>query len=225
MPLSVLSIANNVLLENGFPTVLTIVNTQIALLIQRSASSIMGLPLSKSRRTGSIVMTAATTYALPTDFRELVPDTAYIVGNVNSVRWPCPPDEWALLKAGSVNPGAVLIVRQFGTNIQIHNPLNGNTLRYEYLSEALFTDSTGLTPKERFTLDTDLWALDDDLLMMDLRWRWKKAKGLDDWQIDAAEYRSYRNSLIVAENGSQSISFAPSQDELFVEPYTNLWRT
>lgn len=224
MPLSVLTIANTVLLENGFPTEITIVSKQIASLIQRSAAAIKGLPLSKTRRTGSIAMTGATTYALPTDFRELVPDTAYVIGNVNSVQWPCQPDYWALLKAGSVNPGALLIVRQFGTDIQIHNPLNGNTLRFEYLSEALFTDSTGATPKERFNLDTDLWVLDDDLLMLDLRWRWKKAKGLDDWQIDAAEYRSYRNALIAAENGSGTISFSTPPDEITVEPYTNLWR-
>lgn len=224
MPLSVLVIANAVLDECGFPSTSAVVGTQIGTLIQRSASMIRGIPLSKPRRTGTIAMTGATTYALPTDFRELVPDTAFVVGNVNSVQWPCPPDLWALLKSGSVNPGAVLIVRQFGTDIQIHNPLNGNTLRFEYLSEALFTDSTGATPKERFTADTDLWALDDDLLILDLKWRWKKEKGVADWQIDAAEYRSYRNSLIAAENGSETISFSPPPDDMTVEPYTNLWR-
>lgn len=224
MPLSVLTIANAVLDECGFPSTAAVVGTQIGTLIQRSASLIRGLPLSKPRRTGSIAMTAATTYALPTDFRGLVPDTAFVVGNVNTVQWPCPPDVWALLKAGSVNPGAVLIVRQFGADIQIHNPLNGNTLMFEYLSEALFTDSTGTTPKERFTVNGDLWSLDDDLLMLDLKWRWKKEKGLNDWQIDAAEYRSYRNSLLAAENGSRSISFSPPYEENAIEPYTNLWR-
>lgn len=224
MPLSVLTIANAVLDECGFPSTATVFGTQIGTLIQRSASLIRGLPFSKPRRTGTIAMTTATTYALPTDFMELVPDTAFVVGNVNAVQWPCQPDVWALLKAGIVNPGAVLIVRQFGADIQIHNPLNGNTLRFEYLSEALFTDSTGATPKERFTVNGDLWSLDDDLLMLDLKWRWKKEKGLNDWQIDAAEYRSYRNSLLAAGNGSRSISFSPSYEESAIEPYTNLWR-
>jgi hypothetical protein len=224
MPLSVQTIVNNVLVECGISEVSTVIGNQMGKLLQRSASSIRGLPLSKPRRTGSIAMTGATTYALPTDFRELVPDTAFVVGNVNSVQWPCPPDVWALLKAGSVNPGAVLIVRQFGTDIQIHNPLNGNTLRFEYLSEALFTDSTGTTPKERFTVGTDLWSLDDDLLEMDFKWRFKKEKGVEGWQIDAAEYRSYRNSLLAAENGSETISFSPPPDDMTVEPYTNLWR-
>lgn len=225
MPLSIQNICDKVLRESGFPIQTSYLNTQMGDLLQRSAAMIRGLPLSKPRRQGTINMTAATTYALPADFRELVPDTAYIVGNVNSVRWPCSPDEWALLKAGSVNPGAVLIVRQFGTNIQIHNPLNGNTLSFEYLSEALFTNGLGTITKERFDSDGDLWALDDDLLMMDLKWRWKKAKGLDDWQIDAAEYRTYRNGLIGADNGANTVNFSCVDEFQVTEPYANLWRT
>lgn len=225
MPLSIASICDKVLRESGFATQTSYLNSQIGDLLQRSAAMIRGLPLSKPIMQGSISMTSATTYALPTDFRELVPDTAFVVGNVNSVQWPCTPDLWALLKAGSVNPGAVLIVRQFGTNIKIHNPLNGNILSFEYLSEALFTNGAGTVMKERFDSDGDLWALDDDLLMMELKWRWKKEKGLNDWQLDAAEYRTYRNGLISAETGSKSINFSCVDEYAVAEPYTNLWRT
>lgn len=224
MPLSVLVIGQKVMREIGWSAPTSVLNTQLGELIQRSASMIVGLPLSRPRRSGSITMTVATTYALPTDFRELVPDTAYVVGNVNKVQWPTTPDEWALLKAGSVNPGAVLIVRQFGSNIQIHNPLNGNTLAYEYLSEALFSDAAGVTPKERFTANDDIWALDDDLIMLDVKWRFKKEQGMEGWQVDAAEYRTYRNSLLSAENGASAVSFACESDSQVGEPYTNSWR-
>lgn len=162
-------------------------------------------------------------YPLPSDFRTYVPDTAYISGNLQRVLWPTDPQEWAILKAGNVDPGGVLIVRQLGGFLYIHAPLPGETLQFEYQSNALWTDSTGFTAKQRISADSDLWTLDDDLLILALKWRVKKEFGLDDWQIDLAEWKTYSRNYLADNRGGRAIMIGGAAEQQAVPPYTNLW--
>lgn len=163
-------------------------------------------------------------HGLPSDFRSYVANTAYINGNLNPVHWPADPSDWAILKAGNTNPGAVLIVRQIGGYLYIHEPDVGEVLTFEYLSNALFTDSTGFTGKQRFTADTDVWLLDDDLLAMNFKWRVKKERGLDDWQVDAAEWRTYARNYMAESRGARAISMGLTYEKKdAVAPYFNTW--
>lgn len=66
-------------------------------------------------------------------------------------------------------------------------PPAGHDWRFEYLSKNFCTDSTGATYKARFTADTDIILLPDDLCLQGLRWRWKKEKGFD----YAEDFRTY----------------------------------
>ena len=118
----------------------------------------------------------------------------------------------------------MLIVRQIGGYLYIHEPDVGEVLTFEYLSNALFTDATGFTGKQRFTADTDIWLLDDDLLAMNFKWRWKKEKGLDDWQVDAAEWRTYARNYMAESRGARAISMGLTYEKKdAVAPYFNTW--
>jgi hypothetical protein len=163
-------------------------------------------------------------HGLPTDFRQYVPETAYIVGNAQRVYWPTDPSDWAVLKAGFIDPGALLVVRIIGGYLYLHEPPAGEVLTFEYQSNALFSDTTGFTFKQRITADTDVWLLDDDLLMMNFKWRWKKEKGIDDWQVDAAEWQTYVRNYMGETRGARALIFGRPTEHGAVEPYTNLWR-
>jgi hypothetical protein len=163
-------------------------------------------------------------HGLPSDFRQYVPETAYIVGNAQRVYWPTDPSDWAVLKAGFIDPGALLVVRIIGGYLYLHEPPTGEVLTFEYQSNALFSDTTGFTFKQRITADTDVWLLDDDLLMMNFKWRWKKEKGIDDWQVDAAEWQTYVRNYMGETRGARALIFGRPTEHGAVEPYTNLWR-
>lgn len=162
-------------------------------------------------------------HGLPSDFQSYVPDTMLMDNNLNDVIAPETAANWADYKSGTVNPGGVLPVRFYGGYLYIHNPIAGSVLRYEYQSNALFTDSTGFTGKQRFTADTDIWIMHDDLLMMNLRWRWKKEKGIDDWQVDAAEYEKFWRTRLAEESGARTLRIAGDDTPPISPPQWKGW--
>jgi len=66
-------------------------------------------------------------------------------------------------------------------------PTAGYTWAFEYASKNWILGTDGITYKQYFTLDTDTILLPNDLVLMGLRWRWKKEKGLE----YAEDFRTY----------------------------------
>lgn len=58
-------------------------------------------------------------------------------------------------------------------------PTAGYTWAFEYVSKNWILGIDGTTYKQYATLDTDTVLLQEDLVLMGLRWRWKKEKGFD----------------------------------------------
>ncbi len=227
MALTLADILNRVNDETGFvrPSAYAAsTNTserQLVAIANRSATALRTMPFTKRRATGTIAMTAATSYTLPTDFFEYVPDTAYMEDDITPVVWPVPEDLWNLYQTGGVTPAGMLLVRQLAGSLAILNPVNGVNLKFEYLSTNTIRATGGGSYKERFTADTDEWQLDDELIIMDIRWRWKKEKGIPDWQADAQDFAVYLRGVIGREFGAQTL--VPTFGEPAGEPYTNLW--
>lgn len=61
------------------------------------------------------------------------------------------------------------------------------TFVFEYISKYWILGVDGTTYKQYFTLDTDTILLPEELVIMGLRWRWKKEKGFD----FAEDFRTY----------------------------------
>ena len=66
-----------------------------------------------------------------------------------------------------------------------------HSLAFEYQTKNWITDLNGINPKAQFTADTDLVLLHEDLMLLGLRWRWKKEKGLD-YEED---FRTYEQAV------------------------------
>jgi hypothetical protein len=66
-------------------------------------------------------------------------------------------------------------------------PAASLTFVFEYISKNWILGVDGTTYKQYFTLDTDTILLPEELVIMGLRWRWKKEKGFD----YAEDFRTY----------------------------------
>lgn len=92
-------------------------------------------------------------------------------------------------------------------------------LSFEYASKHPWL--AGAVTQESATADTDTWRLDRRLLQMAVKWRWKKEKGLPDWETDSQMFARYANALRGRDGGSKTLRFG--QSGAAPEPYANLW--
>ena len=87
--------------------------------------------------------------------------------------------EWEALKPIVVN-GPRYRFRIIGGNLLVNPvPSAGHTWAFEYLSHNWIQATGGGAYKQYFTADTDEILLPNTLVLMGLRWRWKKEKGLE----------------------------------------------
>lgn len=100
---------------------------------------------------------------------------------------PLSDAEWQSLK-GLNTTGARYYYRIRAGHLYVNpTPTAGLTWAFEYASKNWILGADGTTYKAYFTLDTDTILLPEELVLMGLRWRWKKEKGLD----YAEDFRTY----------------------------------
>ena len=133
------------------------------------------------------------------------------------------PEHWAYLQSATGGTGPRYRFRLLGDKIHVYDPQSGALVRIEYVTEHPVLAADGTTTKKSFTADTDTWLLDDDLLIMDLIWRYKKLLGLPDWQIDLQDATTYARTVKGQQAGSKTIS-GDDTGVMFAEPYYELWR-
>lgn len=95
--------------------------------------------------------------------------------------------DWQAIKAMNITGPRYQFRIRGGKLLSSPAPTAGHTWAFEYISYNWITDSTGATYKQFFTADSDLMLLPEELLLMGLRWRWKKEEGLD----YAEDFRTY----------------------------------
>ena len=144
-------------------------------------------------------------YTLPTDFDYMIPGTFWDRGFRWQVYGPITPQEWQVLKSGLSPTGPRRRFRIMNGAINIDPiPYDSNWLVYEYYSRGVALAADGVTVKTQFSADTDTYQIDDDLLILGLIWRYRRAKGLD----YSEEKRTYDDALarkLARDASSQSL--------------------
>jgi hypothetical protein len=177
------------------------------------------------RRTFTVTLTVATTYALPADFLGYVPDTAFIDGRLDPVRLPTSAAEWQAWLASNSPQGIEIRARFLNGSIQIIEPPVGSVLRFEYFSSYPWLSGAALGPqvgREVPIADSDECVFDRRLMIAGIKWRWKKEKGLPDWDVDFNEYTKMVNTFRGRDQGARTIQFGETMHG-YCEPYANLW--
>jgi hypothetical protein len=157
--------------------------------VSQLGSGIVGIsqaPTASVTLTGQSVVFATENYALPTDFRYMIQQTMWD----RNFRWqllgPLDAQEWQVIKSGISPVGPRMRFRIMGNQFYV-NPVGSastvfiHTLVYEYVSSwwVAVTAAPTVPAQTSFLLDTDNAIIDEDLLVLSLKWRVLRAKGLD----------------------------------------------
>ena len=223
-------ILDSVLLESGMGTETAYVasndDTVIRLvnLANRSARRIAtGHDWQALLQTYSFSLTDETSYDLPTDIRAFIADTTFVDSYLFGVDMRTRPQLWHYLQVNTTGTGPRYRMRVMDNKIEVYQPQSGDTISFEYLTDHPVMATDGTTSKKKFTLDSDTWRLDDDLLIMDLIWRYKKLIGLPDWQLDIAESKAYARTVMGQEAAAKTIIGSDGSEYPVGVPHTQLW--
>lgn len=111
-------------------------------------------------------------------YRYLLPKTLWDRTNKLPLVGPIDDQDWQAMKAWIIN-GPRYQFRLRGRSLLVNPvPTAGWTWAFEYISENHIIAADLVTTKKRFTVDSDLILLPEQIVELDLKWRWKEAKGL-----------------------------------------------
>lgn len=157
--------------------------------------------------TFTTIASATQTGALPDDLDRLIPGSFYNRTTRRPVLGPVTPQRWQEIQANPQVNMVVLAYRQRdGAFLVTPTPPAGDTIAFEYVSTNWARSSDLATDKARWTADTDKTYLDESLIKLGLRWRWKKTKGLP-YGEDMETYRQERDQARARDGGSGAIGF------------------
>lgn len=222
-------ILDDVLMLSGASTYTTYVSNgddaveRLVALANQSVAYLQTWPWQTLRKRHTFTLTASTTYALPSDFQSFIPDTMYSEDYVLPADFPAEEGFWSYLQSTSGGTDARYHIRLIGDELNVYQPDSGQDVSFEYITKHPVLDTDGTTTKEKFVADTDTFRMNDDLLIKDLVWRYKKLASIQDWQVDAMEFKRFETLMKGKDGGAQTI--IPSEGtNLDGDPHYNLWR-
>ena len=168
-----------------------------------SRGSWQGITFEASHTTVATESQGAISTIASNGFRYIKNQTIWDRTNRLPVLGPMDSQEWQTLKA-IVTTGPRFRFRIRG-GLLLSNPVPtaGYSWYFEYVSKNWILGVNGTTYKQYFTLDTDTILLPEELVLMGLRWRWKKEKGFE----YAEDMRTYEMQVkdAMGRDGGKSI--------------------
>lgn len=131
--------------------------------------------------------TLATIIGATQQLRRIVNDTIWDRTTRVPICGPLSKQRWQAQKAlGFTGPYSEYRIR--GNALRFDPaPTAGHSCYFEYVSKCWCTDSTGATFRTNVANDTDLFLIEDEVVLAGLEWRWLRKKGLS----YAEEFASY----------------------------------
>ena len=161
-------------------------------------------------------------YPLPEDYYSVVSDSAWETNGSRKCDFPVPRNRWFMYKFSSLSDAGTIRARLYGDEIELHEPSVSTGFDLEYITRYLVED-TGGTPKAKFNNDTDVFILEDDLLIKGVLARWARTKMMpqaDAWKRDYDNEMTYQ---VGRDSSGQTIGgTGPRVDRR--SPYYPLWR-
>jgi hypothetical protein len=191
--------------------------------LDQAVEDIKLLNLQKLRKEGTITLTTATQYTLPTDLNYIVPNTVNVEDQERYVNFPVSTPEWYYLKSRTTSSGFRYKARMADGSLEFDTVNSGDVVIYEYMTKnVVYSDGDATPSKERFSNDSDTFLLDEELLIRCVKYLYKMEKGLEGWQNDKALYDQYKKKLIGREKGSKSLQMGINSEPLPF-PYFDTW--
>jgi len=160
--------------------------------------------LLRKEKTHTTLAAAAQTGAIPSDFLRFVDGSFWNRSTKSPVSGPLTAQEWQALQASTITRVTDAFYVRGGVLYLSPTPAAGETLSYEYIKNAIGTDTTGATDRTAFTVDTDLTYFDDELVVLEMAWRYRKAEG-EDYAEEHREAQLRAANLIGHDGGKRTL--------------------
>jgi hypothetical protein len=157
--------------------------TQLVALLNKAGRELAKLPWSHLVQRTTVTTTAATSYALPSDYGRMVDQSGWDVTGQLPLVGPLSPQEWEALQARSTISSLGTAFRVWLNRLYIYpSTTTGKTLAYEYRSAFWVAGFDGaLTAPDEVLVSNngDLVWFDFQLAVAALKVAWKREKGFD----------------------------------------------
>jgi hypothetical protein len=169
---------------------------------------------------GASLVFGQTQYDLPPDYEVITDRTQWDKTKHWEMLGPEDAQQWQWLKSGYISTGPRVRWRILGQYFQIWPIMNTQEyLGFEYRSRAWAESVTG-TPKNSFTVDTDLTVLDDRVLVLLTKLKFLQIKNFDTTAI-SQDYQRYLSVAKANDKGAPNLSFAPYPSKVLIG-YANI---
>ena len=169
---------------------------------------------------GASLVFGQTKYDLPPDYEVITDRTQWDKTKHWEMLGPEDAQQWQWLKSGYISTGPRVRWRILGQYFQIWPIMNTQEyLGFEYRSRAWAESSTG-TPKNSFTVDTDVTVLDDRVLVLLTKLKFLQIKNFDTTAI-SQDYQRYLSVAKANDKGAPNLSFAPYPSKVLIG-YANI---
>lgn len=137
--------------------------------------------------------------------RRIINDTIWNRSTLTPICGPVSRQRWQAQKAlGLTGPYSEYRIR--GNELVLDPaPTAGHTCYFEYISKCWCTDVTGATYRANVAADTDVFLLDDEVVLAGLEWRWLRKKGLS-YAEEFATYEGLVSDLIARDGTKPTLS-------------------
>lgn len=150
----------------------------------------------------------------PSNFDRMIPETFWNRTRDRQLYGPASPSQWQTFKGYPITSTIDRIWMLRNDGLYIYPAMTvADTLVFEYIVNTPVVAVDGTTLKTNFTLDTDSPVLSEEILTLDVAWRYLKQKGLDyAEQMRDAELRI--QTEISAQRGVGPVSIARQDFDL-----------
>ncbi len=164
-------------------------------------------------------------YPVPSDFRRPIDNTLWDRSRFWKMVGPLSPQQWQMFKSSIFTIATIQRLTRFeyinGTLCLLILPIptdNGDTLVYEYVSNAWCTSSTG-TPQTSWKADTDVALLDEFLMRKGVLWRALERMGMA-YEDKRDEYYREVDKAMAHDGGAQNLSLSPQTYGPLIGPWS-----
>ena len=147
-------------------------------------------------------------YALPDDFDSMMNQTSWNRTSNSPMRDAISAKSWQASKSGLLTPSGLnsgfRIKGNSTTQFFIDpTPTAAETIAFDYQSDE-WCESSGGTGQTTWAADDDVGVLEEDIMLLGIEWRYRRAKGLSYTGMQS-DYLAFANKRLGAYRGAEEI--------------------
>lgn len=222
--MSLLTIVQNVCGILALPKPATVINSQ-----DLQVAQLYALALEEAREQAKMEFQAlireqtfvtvadpTQTTAVPTDLRSFINNSFYNRTTRRPMLGPITPQLWQNIQANPQVNRIILAFRQRdGAFLITPTPPAGQTIGYEYFTNKWARSADLSEDRTQWVNDSDTSYLDETLIELGLRWRWRAAKGLP-YGENHDTYMDQLNQTIGRDGGNTVLNLTGGGDWEYV---------